>query len=71
MSVLETLEQFVQRGEGWMDGCSISSNIEGQAGWGSGQLDLVEDIPDYCSWVGLDDLKDPFKLKSLHDSVNF
>ena len=48
----ETLEQDAQRG----GRCPIHGNIQGQAGWGSEQPDLVEDAPAHCRGVGLDDL---------------
>jgi len=48
----ETLDQVAQRG----GRCPIPRNIQGQAGQGSEQPDLVEDIPAYCKGVGLDDL---------------
>jgi len=47
----ETLEQVAQRG----GRCPIPGNIQAQAGWGSEQPDLVEDVPAYCRGVGLDD----------------
>ena len=31
-------------------------NIQGQAGWGSEQPDLVKDVPAHCKEAGLDDL---------------
>jgi len=34
----------------------IPGNIQGQAGWGSEQPDLVEDVPANCRGLGLDDL---------------
>jgi len=34
----------------------IPGNIQGQTGWGSEQLDAVEDIPAHWRRVGLDDL---------------
>ena len=36
--------------------CPIPGNIQGQAGRGSEQPDLVEDVPAQCRGVGLDDL---------------
>jgi len=46
------LAQVAQRG----GICPIPANIQGHAGWGSEQPDLVEDVPAYCRGVGLDDL---------------
>lgn len=43
----ETLEQFIQGG----DGCPTSGNIHCQVGWGSEQLNLVKDIPANCTEV--------------------
>lgn len=40
-----TLEEVVQRD----GGCPIPGIIEGQAGWGSEQPDLNEDVPAHCS----------------------
>jgi len=37
-------------------GCPIPGNIQGQAGWGSKQSHLVEDVPAHFRGVGLDDL---------------
>ena len=48
----ETLERVAQRG----GRCPIPGNLQGQAGWGSEQPDLVEDVPAHCRGVGLDDL---------------
>ena len=48
----ETLEQVAQTG----DRCPMHGNIQGQAGQGSEQPDLVVDVPGHCSGVGLDDL---------------
>jgi len=48
----ETLAQVAQRG----GRCPIPGNIQGQAGQGSEQPDLLEDVAAYCSGVGLDDL---------------
>jgi len=45
----ETLGQITQRGSGG----SVSRNIQSHVGWGSEQPGLVEDIPTYCSRVGL------------------
>ena len=36
--------------------CPTPGNIQGQAGWGPEQPDLVEDGPPLCSRLGLDDL---------------
>jgi len=47
----ETLERFSQRGGRY----SIPGNIQGQFGWGSEQLNVVEDDPAHCRGVGLDD----------------
>jgi len=48
----ETLAQIAQR-----DGrYPIPGIIQGQAGWGSEQPDLVEYVPSHCRGVGLDDL---------------
>jgi len=48
----EALAQVAQRG----GGCPIPGNIQGQAGRGSEQPGLVEDVPAHCRGVGLDDL---------------
>ena len=48
----ETLGQVAQRG----GRRPIPGNIQGLAGWGSEQPDLVEDVPAHCRGVGLDDL---------------
>lgn len=41
---------FDQRG----NGCPIPGHTQGQDGWGSGQSDLIEDVLDHWSGVGLD-----------------
>lgn len=52
----ETLEQAAQKcGE-----CLVSGNIQGQAGQGSEQPEVVEDIPVHCSEVRLSDLLKSF-----------
>ncbi|KAK4818261.1 hypothetical protein QYF61_009966 [Mycteria americana] len=43
----ETLQQVAQRG----GRCPIPGNIQGQAGQGSEQPDLVEDVPAYCRGI--------------------
>ena len=43
---------IAQRGSG----CHIPGTIQGQVGQGSEQPGLVEDVPAYCSGVGLGDL---------------
>jgi len=48
----KTLKRLAQRG----GRCPIPGDIQGQVGWGSEQHDLVEDVPDHCRGVGLDDL---------------
>jgi len=48
----ETLEQIAQRGSGG----PIPGNVQGQAGQGSEQPGLVEDVPTHCRGVGLHDL---------------
>ena len=48
----ETLQQVAQRG----GRCPIPGNIQGQAGLGSEQPGLVEDVPTHCREVGLHDL---------------
>ena len=48
----ETLADVAQRGGRG----PIPGNTEGQAGRGSEQSDLVEDVPAYCRLVGLDGL---------------
>jgi len=48
----ETLHQVAQRGSGG----PIPGNIQGQVGGGSEQPGLVEDVPDPCRGVGLDEL---------------
>lgn len=35
---------------------SIPGNIQDGVGQGSEQPDLVENVPAYCRWVGLDEL---------------
>ena len=52
LKVGETLEHVLQRG----GRCLIHGNIQGWAGWGSEQPDLVEDVPAHCRVVGLDEL---------------
>lgn len=37
-------------------GCPMPGNVQGQAGQGSQQTDLVKDVPDYCRGITLDDL---------------
>lgn len=48
----ETLELVTLRG----GGCHTPGDTEGQVGWGSEQLDLVEDVPAHWRGVGLNDL---------------
>ena len=48
----EALEQVAQRG----GKCPIPGNIQGQAGRGSEQRGLGEDVPAHCRAVGLGDL---------------
>jgi len=48
----ETLEQVAQRGAR----CLTAGNIQGQAGRGSEQPDLLVDVPAHCRGVGHDDL---------------
>ena len=36
--------------------CHIPGDFQGQAGWGSGQPDLAEDVPVYCRGAGLDNI---------------
>jgi len=48
----EALEQVAQRG----GRCPIPGNIQGQAGRGSEQPGLGEDVPAHCRGVGLDDI---------------
>ena len=43
----EALEQVAQR----CDGCALPGNIQGQAGWGSEQLDLAVGVPVHCRGV--------------------
>lgn len=47
----ETLAQVAQGG----GRCPIPGNIPGLVGRGSGQPDLVEDVPDPCRGIGPDD----------------
>ena len=47
----ETLAQVAQRGSGG----PVPGNVQGQVGWHSEHLGLVEDIPAKCREVGLDD----------------
>lgn len=47
----KTLEHVVQIGGGY----PIPGNIQDQAGWGSEQSDLVEDVPAHCKAFELDD----------------
>lgn len=44
--------QVAQRG----GRCHIHVNTQCQAGWGSKQPDVVEDVPGHCKGVGTDDL---------------
>jgi len=46
----ETLEDVAQRG----GRCPTPGNIQGQAGWGSEQADLVEGVSAHCRGVRLD-----------------
>ena len=48
----EVQEQVAQRG----GGCPIPEDIQGQAGWGSEQLDGAVGVTAHCKGVGLDDL---------------
>lgn len=48
---MRVVKQVVQKG----GKSPIPGNIQGQVGWGSEQLDLVENVPACCR-VGLDDL---------------
>jgi len=48
----ETLAQVAQRGSGG----PIPGSVQGQAGWGFEQPDLVEGVPPRCRGVRLDDL---------------
>ena len=43
----ETLTQIAQRG----GRCLNPGNIQGEAGWGSEQPDLVVDVPAHCRGV--------------------
>jgi len=47
----EKLEQVAQRG----GGCPTPGDIQGQAGWGSEQLDLAVGVPVHCREVGLNE----------------
>ena len=57
----ETLAQVAQRGGGY----PIPGNIQGQAGRGSEQPDLVEDVPAHCWGVGLDGLKKSLPTQTI------
>ena len=37
-------------------GCPLPGSVQGQAGWGFEQPDLVKDVPAHDRRVGLDDL---------------
>jgi len=57
----ETIEQVAQR-----DGrCPIPGNIQGQAGSGSEQPDLVEDVSAHGTGVGLDDLQRLLPIQTI------
>jgi len=47
----ETLEQVAERN----CGCFMPGTIQGQAGQGSEQPGLIEDVPTSCRGAGLDD----------------
>ena len=59
------MEWVSQRGSGG----PIPGDIQGQVGWGSEQLDLVDDVPAPCRGLDLDDLKGPFQPKAFYDSM--
>ena len=48
----ETLEQVAPRS----CGCPVFGSVQGQAGWGFEQRDLVKDVPAHGSGVELGDL---------------
>jgi len=48
----EALEQIAQRGSAG----PFPGDIQGQVGLGSEQPGVVEDVPDHCRGIGLDDL---------------
>ena len=56
----ETLAQVAQRG----GRCPIPGNIQGQAGRGSEQPDVVEDVPAPCTGVELDNLSRPLPTQT-------
>ena len=61
-----TLEQIAQRvSEG-----PIPGNIQSQAGQGSEQPGLVEDIPAHCRCLSQMPSKGPFQPKTFYDSMN-
>lgn len=47
----------------------ITGTIPDQVGWGSGQLDLVEDVPSPCKGTGLVKLKRSLPRKLFYDPV--
>jgi len=61
----ETLQQVHQRS----CECPLSGSIQGQAGWGFEQPGLEGGVPVYSGGLELDDLRVPFQLKPLHDSI--
>ena len=52
-------------------GCLISRGIEGQAGWGPGQADLVVGNPANGRGLEPDDLQDPLHPKPVRLSMIF
>ena len=61
----ETVEQASRRG----GRCPIPGNIQGQAGQGSEQPNLVVDSPAYCRGIDKITFNDPFQPKLLYDSM--
>ena len=61
----DTLEQVAQGG----CECSIPGGIQGQAGCGSLQPDLVVGDPAHRGWLKLNDDCGPFQPRPFYDSV--
>jgi len=62
---VDALEQVAQGG----CGCPITGSIQGQAGCGSGQPDLVVGDPAHSRRLKLDDHCGPFQPRPFYDSV--
>ena len=50
----EALEQVAQRS----CGCPLPGSVQGQVGWGFGELDVVEGVPGHGRGVGTRSLRD-------------